>query len=156
MAIAFLARYCDTHLSSMPWLRLSFMLTITSRGCIFFLSPPPHFGVVTLPRERTSGTSDDYRTAARVRCLLTRRDDVAASGANDEDPGSCFLQSVSPCSPLTLPRYLLFHPGSARARFDSRRDSQPLARSTGAAEAFDARARVVEVSSRISSRTVTS
>jgi len=61
------------------------MLTITSRGCIFFLSPPPHFGVVTLPRERTPGTSDDYRTAARVRCLLTRRDGVAASGANDED-----------------------------------------------------------------------
>lgn len=41
-----------TYLSSMPWLRLSFILTITSRGCSIFLSPL-HFGVVTLPRECT-------------------------------------------------------------------------------------------------------
>lgn len=47
-----------THLSSMPWVRLSFMLTITSRGCIFL--SPLHFGVVTLPRECTSDTNDYY------------------------------------------------------------------------------------------------
>lgn len=66
-------------LSSMPWLRLSFMLTITSRGCIFL--SPLHFGVVTLPRECTSGTDDYY---VRSHMYTLPDDDDAVTPADDE------------------------------------------------------------------------
>ncbi|EFN64813.1 hypothetical protein EAG_03583 [Camponotus floridanus] len=69
----------ETHLSSMPWLRLSFMLTITSRGCIFL--SPLHFGVVTLPRECTSGTDDYY---VRSHMYTLPDDDDAVTPADDE------------------------------------------------------------------------
>lgn len=64
----------------MPWLRLSFMLTITSRGCIFL--SPLHFGVVTLPRECTSGTDDSYVRSHMY--TLPDDDDDAVTPADDE------------------------------------------------------------------------
>jgi len=61
----------------MPWLRLSFMLTITSRGCIFL--SPLHFGVVTLPREFMPGTNDDY---VRPHTYVSLCNDVVTSSAS--------------------------------------------------------------------------
>lgn len=81
----------STHLSSMPWLHLSFMLTITSRGCIFL--SPLHSGVVTLPREFTPGTNDGY---VRPHTYASLRDDAMTSSAWRDDEINVFL-CLPPC-----------------------------------------------------------
>lgn len=90
-----------THLSSMPWLRLSFMLTITSRGCIFL--SPLHFGVVTLPRECTSDTNDYY---VRPHMYTLPEDDVVTP--------TVMMRSTSISFSLSA---------SLLTRFNSRRES---------------------------------
>lgn len=94
-----------THLSSMPWLRLSFILTITSRGCIFL--SPLHFGVVTLPCECISGTNDYYVRPH----MYTLPDDDGVMTPDDE---------INVYLPLSLPLFFSFRLSTHAVQFAAR------------------------------------